>query len=107
MKSTTTLPISPLPNIQMGHLLILTHDIYVRLEVSQVLCITYKWLGNGFARDFILVPACLSLGSLIFCGGMLALMKDFKPIANPLKKWGINPTTPHGASNPLPASSSV
>lgn len=55
----------------------------------------YKWLGNGFARDFILVPACVSLGSLIFCGGMLALMKDFKPIANLLKKWGIDPTTLH------------
>lgn len=54
----------------------------------------YTWLGNGYAWDFFLVPACVSLGCLILTGCMFALIKDVKPIANLVEKWGINPDYP-------------
>lgn len=54
----------------------------------------YTWLGNGYAWDFFLVPACVSLGCLLLTGCMFALMKDVKPIANLLEKWGIDPDYP-------------
>jgi len=27
----------------------------------------YTWLGNGYAWDFFLVPACVSLGCMLLC----------------------------------------
>lgn len=54
----------------------------------------YTWLGNGYAWDFFLVPACVSLGCLILTGSLFALMKDVKSIASLLEKWGIDPDYP-------------
>ena len=54
----------------------------------------YTWIGNGYAWDFFLVPACVSVGSLILCAAFFALVKDVKPIANKLQEWGIDPDYP-------------
>lgn len=54
----------------------------------------YTWIGNNYGWQFFLVPACVSLGCLILCGFMFFLMKDVKPIAAQLEKWGIDPDRP-------------
>jgi hypothetical protein len=54
----------------------------------------YTWIGNGYAWDFFLVPACVSLGSLLLSAGFFALLKDVKPIARKLQAWGIDPDYP-------------
>ena len=54
----------------------------------------YTWLGNGFAWDFALVAACVSLGSLILSACLFALMKDVTPISKLLHKWDIDPDYP-------------
>lgn len=54
----------------------------------------YTWLGNGYAWDFFLVPACVSLGCMLLCIGIFALFAHVPAAASLLKKLRLDPDMP-------------
>ena len=45
----------------------------------------YTWLGNGYAWDFFLVPACVSLGCMLLCIAIFAFFAHVKPAGDFMK----------------------
>ena len=54
----------------------------------------YTWLGNGYAWDFFLVPACVSLGCMLLCIGIFALFAHVKPVGDFMRKIRLDPDRP-------------
>ena len=54
----------------------------------------YTWLGNGYAWDFFLVPACVSLGCMLLCIGMFALFAHVPAASALMRKLRLDPDLP-------------
>ena len=54
----------------------------------------YTWLGNGYAWDFFLVPACVSLGCMLLCIGIFALFAHVQAAGDFMRKLHLDPDQP-------------